>query len=75
MAESKDILSQWLEAQALRGGIIPVQFVAISIFILFLGVLHEVAFTYTVFSSFFPISRDDFIGRKKTLKANSISAI
>lgn len=53
MAKSKNILSQWLEAQALNGGIIPVQFVDISLFILSLGVVHKVVFTYTVFPSFF----------------------
>lgn len=54
MAESKDIPSQWLEAQALRDGVISVEFVDISIFILLLGVLHEVVFAHTVFPSFFP---------------------
>lgn len=54
MAESKDILRQWLEAQALRDGVISVEFVDISIFVLLLGVLHKVVFTHKVFPSFFP---------------------
>jgi len=72
VAESKDIQSQQLEAQAFRDGITPVQFVDVSVFILLLGALRKVAVTHSSLSSFF---RDDFTGRRKTLKANSISAI
>ena len=53
MAESKDIQSQRLEAQAFRDGVIPVQFVDVSVFILLLGALRKVIFAHIVFPPVF----------------------
>lgn len=50
----KDTERQRLDAQASRDGVIPVQFVAVSVFILLLGALCKVTFAHIVYPPFFP---------------------